>query len=443
MARTRTRKGKKLRWRNLILLGLLLVTFAGFIIAVNIGNTETTLILPEFYAEQERLRSDTTQNAYFKVFEADLLIPIVPIPLLVRDPDSSQSKFDYQPDLDSIAALLGIKRPDDDPETLKYLDDTREVVTLAESASNMQHFVNTHGAWTPALNIWTYDSVLYPHRVLRVQLAHAVTKINREEDREEGLEALEAYHRLNSVFTNSVSGSGMWGNWRHYYNQVQSLYRRHDEPELREALRELLRNQSIPIPDIQHVLDIVLGSIDETLTYPGVLAEQGNDIRIQTRIGVFILQYIADAIRERLPTLRTIADAHPTEYPELIDAQDWRDMTYWDQRNTHIAMDIVSKLLRAHQANAQHIATELSFTIEDYRSEHGAYPESLDALVPEYRDSIPISPLTHQPFNYTRMDDNKGYAIEGDRVPLYEIDGEMAYQNSGDHVNYWRHVYRD
>ncbi|MFP6582189.1 MAG: hypothetical protein VCD00_06485 [Candidatus Hydrogenedentota bacterium] len=443
MARIRTRKGKKLRWRNLILLGLLLVTFAGLIVVVNIGNTETELILPEFYAEQERLRSDTTQNAYFKVFEADLLIPIEPIPLLVPDPDSPQSKFDYQPDLDSIAALLGIKRPDDDPETLKYLDDTREVVTLAESASKMPRFINSHGAWTPTVNIWTYDSVLYPHKVLRVQLAHAVTKINHKENREDGLEALEAVYRLNSIFTNSVSGSGMWGNWGNYYNQVQSMYRRHDDPELRAALRDLLRNQSIPIPNIQRVLDTVLGSIDETLTYPGVLAEQGNDIRFDARIGVFILQHIANAIRERLPTLRTIADAHPSDYPDLIDALDWRDMTYWDQRNAYIAQDMISELLRAHQANAQYTATELSFTIEDYRSEHGAYPESLDALVPEYYDAIPLSPLSHQPFRYARVDDDKGYAIEGERVPLYEIDGEMAYQNIGGYVNYWRRIYRD
>jgi hypothetical protein len=68
-------------------------------------------------------------------------------------------------------------------------------------------------------------------------------------------------------------------------------------------------------------------------------------------------------------------------------------------------------------------ASIIMLALEEHRLDHGAHPETLDALVPRYLDAVPIDPLTGEQFRYIR-------SIEGDAAPttgytLYSIGSDM------------------
>lgn len=53
-----------------------------------------------------------------------------------------------------------------------------------------------------------------------------------------------------------------------------------------------------------------------------------------------------------------------------------------------------------YQPVAQRRAALIMLALSAYRHDHGAYPRSLDALVPDYLDEVPLDVLTARPFGY-------------------------------------------
>lgn len=443
MARTRSRKGRKLRWRNAFLLGGLFIIFLCLIVVVNLGNQERKLILPKKFAEQQALRADPDQNVYIKLQEAYPLLLLPPLPLIVSDPDVPLSEYDYQPDRDTVSAILEIKRPERDEQTLKFIDDTREIVRIAIEASKHPNYVTSHAPWLPHLKIWSGDDTYYSqtYMVLRILMGHAMNQILYEEDWQEGIVMLDAHYKLVSTMARAASGSGMWLRFTELYTYLPAIYRRAEGPEKRAVIRSFYEQLPLPQPDMQRVLENAINNIDETLSYPGIQVEQGNSLRFETRVESYILQRIANATSERHSTLIEIAGAPLPEYPKVIDTQEWSSLTRWTERNMMLANDILQKLFRAHADNAFHEVMEVTFAIEDYRTKYDEYPETLDALVPEFYDTLPLSPLTNNPLNYELVDEKRGYTIKNERVPLYEHDGEIQTARSSAYVQYWRRVY--
>ncbi|MFB3430235.1 MAG: hypothetical protein ABL309_04900 [Phycisphaerales bacterium] len=54
------------------------------------------------------------------------------------------------------------------------------------------------------------------------------------------------------------------------------------------------------------------------------------------------------------------------------------------------------------QIQSDFTRTEAILAMAAYRFDHGDWPERLDQLIPEYLDTIPINPLTGDPFEYAR-----------------------------------------
>ena len=70
---------------------------------------------------------------------------------------------------------------------------------------------------------------------------------------------------------------------------------------------------------------------------------------------------------------------------------------------------LVPALGKAVQKSAQATATArcavTGCALERFRLKHGAYPESLTALAPEFLPSIPTDPIDGQPLRYKRAAD--------------------------------------
>ncbi|MFZ5828591.1 MAG: hypothetical protein ACOY3P_00815, partial [Planctomycetota bacterium] len=59
--------------------------------------------------------------------------------------------------------------------------------------------------------------------------------------------------------------------------------------------------------------------------------------------------------------------------------------------------------------------TSLMFSLQVdlalYRAENGGFPATLDPLVPNYAEPMPLDPFTDRPFVYKRAADGAGYLL--------------------------------
>ena len=68
--------------------------------------------------------------------------------------------------------------------------------------------------------------------------------------------------------------------------------------------------------------------------------------------------------------------------------------------------------------NAAHVYRQsqtlgiLAAALKLYRSEHGAYPDTLEKLVPEYLDALPVFPNMKKPYRY--VSDGHRFELEPD-----------------------------
>lgn len=70
-------------------------------------------------------------------------------------------------------------------------------------------------------------------------------------------------------------------------------------------------------------------------------------------------------------------------------------------------------------------------SVEAYKIDHGAYPEMLDQLAPEYFDELPLDPFVDKPFRYQRTDD--GYL-------LYSLGKNKEDDGGVEDINDWENT---
>lgn len=70
------------------------------------------------------------------------------------------------------------------------------------------------------------------------------------------------------------------------------------------------------------------------------------------------------------------------------------------------SVEMLFRVIDLHWQLQRDIAsTEVILAMAEYRLDHAAWPETLDQLVPDYLDAIPINPVTGDPFEYDAKPD--------------------------------------
>ena len=81
--------------------------------------------------------------------------------------------------------------------------------------------------------------------------------------------------------------------------------------------------------------------------------------------------------------------------------------------------------------------TDVGFSVAAYRSDHGQFPETLDALVPKYLDCVPVSLYTNKPLRYLKrandvlLVNDETFQFDGSEE---EVEKEIAEAPVGDFV---------
>ena len=81
--------------------------------------------------------------------------------------------------------------------------------------------------------------------------------------------------------------------------------------------------------------------------------------------------------------------------------------------------------------------SDIAFSVAAWRSDHGEYPETLDALIPKYLDRVPASPYTDKPMRYLKrandvlLVNDETWKLDGSEE---EIEKKIADAPRGDWV---------
>lgn len=88
-----------------------------------------------------------------------------------------------------------------------------------------------------------------------------------------------------------------------------------------------------------------------------------------------------------------------------------------------------------HRCSAALLQTGIA--LERHRLKHGAHPESLEALVPEFLPHIPPDPYDGQPLRYRRRDDDGGSPLVWSIGQNGLDEGGMANRNKEEGDRVW------
>ncbi|MFP6582190.1 MAG: hypothetical protein VCD00_06490 [Candidatus Hydrogenedentota bacterium] len=389
-----------------MLASLLLIAFVAFIVFIRMLNREDVFIFPNDRDSITAERADTENNAFYALVEAMSLLPNKPTvaPFLIPGQKNSTPPFVAQPN--SISHTLGIALAEDDPKFLQFLRDAEAAIEAAKSALDRPFFrlqyplgIRHGGIHLPPNPQF---SVLYA-----TWLAHANVQIRFWDERDAGVESLNQLAQIQRMMTDEPLK--LYYGWEtrefsiDYYKIIQTLARNTTDRETLDALDGMLRDQPVPHQDMVAVLDAHLRAIDDTYMTPTILDSHDIEYRagLEEQISLIQFQNVAEFFIQELDELKTLAPKTIPEYEPWLISADWAAVPWVDYLDSHCTLTLFDGLARAHRLNGLQVATRITVLLEKYNLDHAAYPEALEALTPDYVKSVPISPATGQPFEYS------------------------------------------
>jgi hypothetical protein len=376
----RRTKQTSIKRRVFLFIGVLLL-LSGLVVAVRFHRTEP-LIEPE--PPELTAKRTSPDNAYYAFDKLAQTLPDTPKPQRVKP--------------DPIAAHMSIRREDDDPEMMEYLKATRPI---AENVVQILEKKTYYCAPVESIENTRKDLIRF-RNLFAILRGHALYAEKNGEP-EKAVEFVLAALRLGAAMAKDgplenvdsaataiaqTSDTAMCLPWEDY-----------SEEQLREFLKALDELQPANI-DLSHSLDWEFRLV-EAGVYNAGEEEQSRGLGASLREAI-----IRRFLRKHETELRAAATL---SYPEL---DDWstQHRRVRRRRRRHSPMDIMTALL-AGVRNVTNAATQVEglravVGLEQYKKTHGEYPESLDALTPEFLDSVPVDAYSTEPLRYSRKNDS-------------------------------------
>ncbi len=129
-------------------------------------------------------------------------------------------------------------------------------------------------------------------------------------------------------------------------------------------------------------------------------------------------------------------DAQPLIDSLETDAAEWE--THYVRHYSRIfAAMIVPAFIRAKheetKTEARLAGAEAAFALKLYKAEYGEYPDSLDALAPEFLEQVPLDPFTGGPLTYAR--DDGGFFVYSVGLNGVDNEGLTEFEQEGETID--------
>lgn len=400
----RRRTGDK---RNLAIFAAALAVMT---ILVVLASTQKNVVImpPEPDEIIEKRRSP--ENAYHTIVEALQLLPEKPTAITVPDDEYPTVQVQYRPEKGSIGDLLNINRPDDDPGMLEYIDKCESAIERARAAFDLPYFMQPPiGGEGRRLEV-----EVRPYRLNFVMVARGIRRMKTTGADHAAFTYFMDALRLGIMVTSE--GSVLhYGPGRGERQALVRLARNVPQGTSRDLLTKTTERMDMLYPGVVSARPYIEFTWREMDNETNVLVEGMRGHTVQRVLRKAWFGFVIRRERRYVVDRRTrLVELASMSYPEYRAMRWSRPDEYREVRNICL---YVFKMVE-FRADRETVWTgaRAVLALETYWSDHGSYPETLDLLVPEYLDSVPMDAFSRKPMIY-RIDD--------DRYSLYSVGRNM------------------
>jgi len=401
----------------LVILGLFVLSGV-LVILLPLLRTSDPILPPE--SPEIIARRQAPENAYFVLEKAVDLLPQLPPPLPVPDEEVPKIMVKYKPAECSLGQILSIARPDDDPQLTAYLANCEKAIAKTRDSLTCPYYLLPANSEPQSIN-------------------DARGRFQKTSRGFHQLGAVLNARGLQSIRTGDCAGAWAWmrdavrlallmrNDWGGIYNSDGIL-----GPVL-DCLNVML--PACPVETLEQVeadikaLDAELKPSISTLEsylreadqYPLGFSPNAIDGpgRLMYAVNASLMRRGIRSWARR--NLDGLFEAFQRPYPE---AERWLEQADEPAGKAGNATGVLRRVRRLIASDAQAEAgfrgATLVVALERYRRVHAAYPESLDALVPDELDSAAEDPFTGSAFVYKRV---------GGDYQLYSLGGNQRDDN--------------
>ena len=379
--------------------------------------------------DENHVHSQIHENAFMTLMEALAIQPQWPESLVVGgEPIYNGEPNLYDPAPDSIGCIVHVRRPDDDPKFVSYLENLDKVVQKAREA-------------------FAADYIRYPNEFLmhymtsdvcNIQLARALFLSRNRSQHVEGLRCL-----LDSIHTDAIvqSDGTICATIYTYYYKVQFVFEIAAHIESPKVLRgSLARFGEIESWDRPPSVVLEAGwkalyhdpEVSEGIVY--LSEREWNFDEFLTKMGMerpYSKTFNSSEVRKLKQDIAAYSEdllkAADLPFPEFIEHLPSLPLVFSDDRPVRgrymSVLNIHKEFARIRLARR---STQLVLALELFQREHGEYPKKLEELAPGCLAEVPLNPYSEKPFDYQRLDSD--YRLSTTRVkikPTYYEEGPL------------------
>jgi hypothetical protein len=380
--------------RNLfIVIGVFIPLLAVVLYARSLDRA-VILIYPEEHAAREAQRQ-SPDNGFPLLLEAVKLLPTRPAPS--RFPSSERGENPWEePALGmrqtpGLPVLCGIGLNDGDPQILQYIEACGPAVAKAQEALQKPFLL------FPAAREFRDSQYEEDITVLtRAMIALGRVRFEKEPTAEALAPLLDAIQLARTLCKNEFLFS--WAD-NIEGTALQQLRVLGVKPEHYASLKATLDSLGPGYLPRRDALRTTFLHIDDQLARKREADTSDPGRNVFRGLFVYELQRVALILKQGRQILFDYADNTPWTL------QSWLSANAKPSRGDHpdpfgIQRRINMSVWRAGGLQGEFVATQAALAVVAFQAETGAYPKTLEELVPKYFPQVPVDPYTNKPLGY-------------------------------------------
>ena len=374
------RKAKTIRRRHLAFVLVLFAAVGALVIMANLRQP-ITLVVDE-PQDVTLKRADTQNNAYYVLAEAAEMLPPNPPPLKLKDENGWE--YFYIPENGSFGQALNIRRPDDDPIFLQYLDNVLPALDRAVDAFDKPYFLYPPHSFNAADSKQRKEEQDKLLKLAELYFIQARIRPCSEDPHQDACTFLHNTARLTCLLR--VDGPAGFVGVEDTPEIIQNASVPH-QAIIAAWLKQLRAEWKTPLTEIdRHIRGIYAispSTESEKEIWPARVYWKARAARLKT------------AMYRNEAHIRKISCMNNREYEQFL-------LENPKLRDTPFAADFY--LFRATKtyffATADGLLLVLA--LEQFHRDNGVYPESLSELAPQYVTQLPENPFRPEPYAYAK-----------------------------------------
>jgi hypothetical protein len=388
------------------------------VIAIQFTQQEITYFDVDEMNTRNENRQNPALNGLYDLKAAMELLPEKPKPIIVPFEGHKEFPTPYKPINGSMGSYLGVYRLDSDPLMAEYVDACRPSIERAALALDKPHVLLPYAQ---RLGWIVYDESEHSnvHLIYRPMYAAARMDFLQNNNPKRGAAVLLLLLKLQQKAEYDLAErSGQ--NMRNTLGLIEKLIVHAGSPENLDHIVDVLNQTKDSIEDPTAPMSKWFNLLDNTNHYATTTKAKSRGLSWKERFLFWQHNRASNLILLNKEVLTEMSGLPSSEHLDhfitnhegkavLNKKSNFPNIVPFGFTKKMLLYESITRLANIKTNQAHYAKLPIMIALQRYRNEHGAYPENMDQLVPEYLKKVPISPSSNTPFRYQETE--TGYLI--------------------------------